>query len=46
MPINIGIIKKKGVFGYGRYIDALRTAGADIEYENKGWHCKIAIWDY
>ena len=29
-----------------RYIDTLRTAGADIEYENKGWHCKLAIWDY
>lgn len=29
-----------------RYIDALRTAGADIDFEGKGWHCKIALWDY
>ena len=29
-----------------RYIDALRMAGADIEYREKGWHCKVALWDY
>ncbi len=29
-----------------RYIDALRMAGADIDYVKKGWHCKIALWDY
>jgi hypothetical protein len=28
-----------------RYIEALRTAGADIVYENKGWKCNIALWD-
>lgn len=29
-----------------RYIEALRMAGADIDYVAKGWHCKIALWDY
>lgn len=28
-----------------RYIEALRTAGADIIYEKKGWKCNIALWD-
>lgn len=29
-----------------RYIDTLRMAGADIEYDGKGWQCNIALWDY
>ena len=28
-----------------RYIEALRVAGAIIVYENKGWKCKLALWD-
>lgn len=29
-----------------RYIESLRMAGAIINYQDKGWHCEFAVWDY